>query len=106
MTADPHVDGDQSEGEQREEALQELSTAAGKLAQLNHKTDEAVHAGSARAIDKRHAEGRMTARERIEGLLDPGSFVELDALARHRAHGFGIEDRRPYGDGVITGFGT
>src|SRR3954465_11563940 len=111
MTADPHVDGDQSagdlsEGEQREGALPDLRTTAGKLAQLQHKTDEAVHAGSSRAIDKRHAEGRMTARERIEALLDPGSFVELDALARHRAHGFGIEDRRPYGDGVITGFGT
>jgi propionyl-CoA carboxylase beta chain len=48
----------------------------------------------------------MTARERVLALLDPGSFVELDALARHRAHGFGIEDRRPYGDGVVTGYGT
>ena len=103
MTADPHVDG---EGEPGEDALPDLRTTAGKLAQLNHKTDEALHAGSARAVDKRHAEGRMTARERIEALLDPGSFVELDALARHRAHGFGIEERRPYGDGVITGFGT
>jgi propionyl-CoA carboxylase beta chain len=84
----------------------DLRTTAGKLAQLNHKVDEALHAGSSRAVDRRHAEGRMTARERIEALLDPGSFVELDALARHRAHGFGIEDRRPYGDGVITGFGT
>jgi len=97
MTADPHADG---------ELLPDLRTTQGKLAQLHHKTDEAVHAGSARAVEKRHAEGRMTARERIEGLLDPGSFVELDALARHRAHDFGIEERRPYGDGVITGFGT
>ena len=76
------------------------------MAQLGHKLDEAVHAGSAAAVDKRHAEGRMTARERIEALLDPGSFVELDALARHRAHGFGIEEKRPYGDGVVTGHGT
>src|SRR6476469_6943175 len=103
MTADPHVDGDQ--GDQHESAHPDLRTTAGKLAQLNHKADEAVHAGSARAVDKRHAEGRMTARERIEALLDPGSFVELDALARPRAHGFGIADRRPYGDGVITGLG-
>jgi propionyl-CoA carboxylase beta chain len=84
----------------------DLHTTAGKLAQLGHKTDEAVHAGSAAAVDKRHAEGRMTARERVEALLDPGSFVELDAFARHRAHDFGIEDKRPYGDGVVTGHGT
>ena len=84
----------------------DLHTTAGKLAQLGHKVDEAEHAGSAAAVDKRHAEGRMTARERVEALLDPGSFVELDALARHRAHDFGIEDKRPYGDGVITGHGT
>jgi propionyl-CoA carboxylase beta chain len=84
----------------------DLHTTAGRLAQLDHKVDEARHAGSAAAVEKRHAEGRLTARERVEALLDPGSFVELDALARHRAHGFGIEDRRPYGDGVITGHGT
>jgi len=84
----------------------DLHTTAGKLAQLDHKTDEAVHAGSQAAVERRHAEGRMTARERIEALLDPGSFVELDALARHRAHDFGIEDKRPYGDGVVTGHGT
>jgi propionyl-CoA carboxylase beta chain len=84
----------------------DLHTTAGKLAQLGHKVDEAVHAGSAAAVEKRHAEGRMTARERVDALLDPGSFVEMDALARHRAHDFGIEDKRPYGDGVITGHGT
>src|SRR3954462_3674024 len=84
----------------------DLHTTAGRLAQLEHKVDEARHAGSAKAVEKRHADGRMTARERIEALLDPGSFVELDALARHRAHGFGIEDKRPYGDGVVTGHGT
>ena len=48
----------------------------------------------------------MTARERIEYLLDEGSFQELDMLARHRAHGMGLEDNRPYTDGVVTGFGT
>src|SRR4051794_16080118 len=48
----------------------------------------------------------MTARERIEALLDPGSFTELDEFARHRSTTFGMENRRPYGDGVITGFGT
>jgi len=84
----------------------DLRTTRGKRAQLDHKADEAVHAGSQRAIDAQHAKGKMTARERIDALLDPGSFVELDALARHRAHDFGIDKNRPYGDGVVTGHGT
>jgi propionyl-CoA carboxylase beta chain len=88
------------------EDIPDLRTTAGKLRQLEHKRDEASHAGSSKAVERRHAEGKMTARERVEALLDPGSFVEIDALARHRAHGFGIEDRRPYGDGVVTGHGT
>jgi acetyl-CoA carboxylase carboxyltransferase component len=50
--------------------------------------------------------GKLTARERLEVLLDPGSFVELDMLARHRAHGFDIESTRPLTDGVVTGWGT
>ena len=78
----------------------------GALAEFERRTDEAVHAGSQRAVDKQHAKGKMTARERIEALLDEGSFVELDALARHRAHDFGMQDNRPYGDGVVTGYGT
>jgi methylmalonyl-CoA decarboxylase subunit alpha len=55
---------------------------------------------------RRSAQGRMTARERIDLLLDDGSFVELGAFARHRATGFGIEHRRPDTDGVVTGWGT
>ena len=81
-------------------------TTAGKLADLDRRLDEAVHAGSAKAIEKQHAKGRKTARERIELLFDEGSFVELDELARHRSTAFGLEKRRPYGDGVITGYGT
>ncbi len=65
-----------------------------------------MHAGSQRAVEKQHARGKMTARERIEHLLDPGSFTEFDEMARHRAHDFGIARSRPYGDGVVTGFGT
>ncbi len=84
----------------------DLESTAGKLAELHRRTEEALHAGSAKAVDKRHAEGKMTARERIEVLLDPGSFVETDALARHRSHDFGLDARRPYGDGVVTGYGT
>jgi propionyl-CoA carboxylase beta chain len=81
-------------------------TTAGRIAEFEHRTDEAVHAGSQRAIDKQHAKGKMTARERIAALLDEGSFVELDALARHRAHDFDMQQSRPYGDGVVTGYGT
>src|SRR5947199_9023803 len=68
--------------------------------------DEAVHAGSARAVERQHARGKKTARERIDLLLDTGSFVELDELARHRSTSFGQEKNRPYGDGVVTGYGT
>ncbi|BBH64756.1 methylmalonyl-CoA carboxyltransferase [Actinoplanes sp. OR16] len=84
----------------------DIHTTAGKLADLAQRTDEAVHAGSERAIEKQHARGKKTARERIEMLLDKDSFVELDELARHRSTAFGLERNRPYGDGVVTGHGT
>ena len=81
------------------------STAA-KLADLERRRDEAIHAGTARAVERQHAKGKMTARERIDALLDPGSFTEFDELARHRATDFGMAKNRPYGDGVVTGYGT
>ncbi|GAB3992398.1 acyl-CoA carboxylase subunit beta [Nocardioides marmoraquaticus] len=84
----------------------DIHTTAGKLADLERRIDEAVHAGSAKAVEKQHAKGKMTARERIEKLFDEGSFVELDELARHRSVAFGLEKNRPYGDGVVTGYGT
>jgi propionyl-CoA carboxylase beta chain len=84
----------------------DLHTTAGKLADLQRRTDEAVNAGSSRAVEKQHAKGKMTARERILALLDEGSFVELDEFARHRSTAFGLEKNRPYGDGVVTGYGT
>ena len=84
----------------------DLRTTAGKLVELERRLDEAIHAGSARAVEKQHAKGKLTARERVEHLLDEGSFVELDELARHRSTAFGQENRRPYGDGVVTGYGT
>lgn len=84
----------------------DIHTTAGKLADLDRRLDEAVHAGSAKAVEKQHAKGRKTARERIEILFDEGSFVELDELARHRSTAFGLEKKRPYGDGVVTGYGT
>jgi acetyl-CoA carboxylase carboxyltransferase component len=77
-----------------------------RLDQLAKLKEEALHAGSPAAIERQHKRGKLTARERLDLLLDEGSFVELDMLARHRAHGFGIENTRPLTDGVITGWGT
>src|SRR5450755_91740 len=79
---------------------------AERLAQLAERKEQALHAGSEKSVERQHAKGKMTARERIDYLLDEGSFQELDMLARHRAHGMGLEDNRPYTDGVVTGFGT
>ena len=76
-----------------------------RLAELAERKQEALHAGSERSVERQHAKGKMLARERIDYLLDEGSFHELDMLARHRAHESGIEER-PYTDGVITGWGT
>ncbi len=77
-----------------------------RLEDLAVRKEQALHAGSPKAVEKHHEKGKMTARERLDYLLDEGSFQELDMLARHRAHGMGLEDNRPYTDGVVTGFGT
>lgn len=84
----------------------DIHTTAGKLADLQRRIQEATHAEPERAVEKQHAKGKLTARERIELLLDEGSFVELDEFARHRSTNFGLENNRPYGDGVVTGYGT
>jgi propionyl-CoA carboxylase beta chain len=84
----------------------DIHTTAGKLEDLERRVEEAVNAASAKAVEKQHAKGKMTARERIEKLFDEGSFIELDELARHRSTAFGLQKTRPYGDGVITGYGT
>jgi propionyl-CoA carboxylase beta chain len=89
-----------------EQAEPDTHTTAGKLADLFLRNEEAVNAGSARAVERQHAKGKKTARERIDLLLDEGSFIELDELARHRSTNFGLERNRPYGDGVVTGYGT
>ncbi len=77
-----------------------------KLAQLRELRDQAAHSASAEAVSKQHAKGKLTARERIEKLLDEGSFEELDTFVRHRTHDFEMQKRRPYGDAVVTGWGT
>src|ERR1700693_5577336 len=81
-------------------------TTQAKLQWLRELRDKALHAGSERAVQKRREEGRLLARERAEKLCDPGSFVELDRYVRHRESNFGMMDRRPYGDAVVTGYGT
>jgi len=75
-----------------------------KLDELRERKDSALHAGSERSVKRQHDKGKMLARERIDYLLDPGTFHELDMLARHRAHEAGLGER-PYTDGVITGWG-
>jgi len=77
-----------------------------RLADLRARKAEAREAGGAAAIERHQSKGKLTARERIEYLLDEDSFVELDMLNRHVASGMGLEDSRPYTDGVITGWGT
>jgi len=84
----------------------DLSTTAGKLADLRDRYHEAVLASGEAAIAKQHAKGKKTARERIGLLLDDGSFEELDEFVRHRSTAFGMEKNRPYGDSVVTGVGT
>ena len=84
----------------------DVHTTAGKLADLKRRVAEVAHAGSERAVEKQHAKGKKTARERIALLLDEGTFVEMDKYARHRSVAFGQEANRPYGDGVVTGYGT
>jgi propionyl-CoA carboxylase beta chain len=73
---------------------------------LKKKREESERGGGAKRIETQHAAGKMTARERIEFLLDPGSFVEVDRFVTHRCHDFGMESKKILGDGVVTGYGT
>ena len=77
-----------------------------RLAELARRRAELAEQSGPERAARQHAKGKLTARERIEALLDADSFVELDALARHRCHDFGMDRQRPYGDGVVTGYGT
>src|SRR5690242_3243287 len=84
----------------------EPTDARGRVAELHEIRAQAVAGPSEKATEAQHAKGKLTARERIELLLDPGSFQEVEQLRRHRASGFGLEAKKPYTDGVITGWGT
>ncbi|WP_406445476.1 acyl-CoA carboxylase subunit beta [Streptomyces sp. NBC_01613] len=81
-------------------------SAAGRVAELHEIRVQALAGPSERATEAQHAKGKLTGRERIELLLDAGSFREVEQLRRHRAVGFGLEAKKPYTDGVITGWGT
>ena len=77
-----------------------------KLEELNRLREEALHPASEQAVERQRSQGKLLAHERLEKLLDPGSFVELDRFVRHRNPYFGMMERRPYGDAVVTGYGT
>ena len=87
-------------------AAPDLTTTAGKLADLRARIAETHTPMGQASVDRVHDAGKKTARERIEYLLDDGSFVEVDALARHRSKNFGLDAKRPITDGVVTGYGT
>ncbi|WP_234853345.1 acyl-CoA carboxylase subunit beta [Paracoccus everestensis] len=76
------------------------------LQELEDRRTQARLGGGQRRIDAQHARGKLTARERTELLLDEGSFEEFDMFVTHRSTDFGMEADRPYGDGVVTGWGT
>jgi propionyl-CoA carboxylase beta chain len=88
----------------RDERLGE-NTTAGKIEGLKRLREAAAHPAPEQAVERQRERGKLTARERIELLLDPGTFVELDRYRVHRSHNFGLEENKPLGDGVITGYG-
>jgi acetyl-CoA carboxylase carboxyltransferase component len=80
--------------------------ARSRVARLRAIRELAQSGPSGKATAAQHAKGKLTARERIALLLDDGTFQEVEPLRRHRAQGFGLEEKRPYTDGVVTGWGT
>ncbi|MGW1838778.1 acyl-CoA carboxylase subunit beta [Streptomyces sp. NPDC002067] len=81
-------------------------THTGPLDELNRIKELVREGPDPEATERQHAKGKLTARERIDCLLDKGSFTEVEPLRRHRATGFGLEAKRPHTDGVVTGWGT
>src|SRR5579859_1896651 len=82
-----------------------MKTTRQKLEELRRLKAEAVQGGGKKRIDAQHRKGKLTARERLDLLLDPGSFQELDMFALHRATDFGLAEQKVLGDGVVTGYG-
>ena len=83
-----------------------MSNGKDALARLDELNAKALEGGGKARVDKQHAAGKLTARERIELLLDPGSFIELDRFVTHRCADFGMQEQKVLGDGVVTGHGT
>src|SRR3989304_7010304 len=82
-----------------------MSIIKAEIEKLRQVEETARAGGGQKRIDEQHAKGTLTARERIENLLDPGTFVEIGLLGQHQCTDFGMEKNRPWGDGVITGYG-
>ncbi|MGP9781626.1 acyl-CoA carboxylase subunit beta [Glutamicibacter sp. AOP12-B1-11] len=95
-----------TQGRTETEESIDLSTTAGKLAEFRRRQNLAQAPSGEAAIEKQHARGKHTARERIEMLMDEDSFIEFDALAVHRSTAFGMEKKKPLGDGLVSGYGT
>src|SRR5262245_9611093 len=76
-----------------------------KLAQLRERDQQAEQGGGTARVEKQHAAGKLTARERIDFLLDDGTFEEFDKLVEHRSQDFGLDEQKYPGDGVVTGYG-
>src|ERR1700733_10662945 len=76
------------------------------ISELEHKRDRARDGGGATRVEGQHSKGKLTARERIEVLLDPDSFEEYDMFVEHRCTNFGMESNKVPGDGCVTGHGT
>src|SRR3954451_634150 len=96
---DPHPSGDCSL------PLVAHETTRAKLDWLREQREAVAHAGTGAGVKKQRAGGKLLARERAERLCDPGTFVELDRFVRHRESNFGMLERRPLGDAVVTGYG-
>src|SRR5689334_7981513 len=81
------------------------ATTRAKIYHLRELREQARVGGGQRRIEAQHAKGKLTARERLDLLLDPDSFVEIDQFVQHHSTAFGLENERYYGDGVVTGYG-
>src|ERR1700704_1740136 len=82
------------------------STTHDKIEHLRELREQARLGGGERRIEAQHAKGKLTARERLDLLLDQGTFVEIDRFVTHRSTSFGLENEHYYGDGVVTGYGN
>ncbi len=100
VTTDKNVPGTDSPEPERTQTVED------RIEELRRKKKAALTPGGRDSAKKQHDRGKLTARERLDALMDKGSFVETDPFAIHRAHDFGMDKKRPPGDGVITGFGT